>query len=74
MTVTVTVTDSPVVYVEARANVLGMTYGERAILPLSTPELQACISRGLILLVGGDGTVPDPPPVINPVRPCGCGG
>lgn len=60
------------VYVEARANVLGMRYGERAILDESTWELQPCIERGLILLVNGDGTVPDPPPVIR--KPCGCGG
>lgn len=58
-------------YVEARANVLGLRPGERAILPSDTFELQACIAAGLIVLVGPDGTVPDPPPVIK--RPCGCG-
>lgn len=59
------------IYVEARANVLGLRYGERAILPDDTFELVACIQRGLIVMVNGDGTVPDPPPVIK--RPCGCG-
>jgi hypothetical protein len=58
-------------YVEARANVLGMTYGERAILDSATYELLACVQAGLVVLVGEDGTVPDPPPVIK--RPCGCG-
>lgn len=58
-------------YVEARANVLGMTYGERAILDSATFELIPCIQAGLVVLVGEDGTVPDPPPVIK--RPCGCG-
>lgn len=67
-----TILDPPkMLYVEARANVLGMRYGERAILPSDTFELAPCIERGLILLVNGDGTVPDPPPVIK--RPCGCG-
>ena len=58
-------------YVEARANVLGMRPGERAILPDTTFELSACVQAGLVVLVNGDGTVPDPPPVIK--RPCGCG-
>lgn len=64
-------TTADLIYVEARANVLGMRYGERAALPMDTFELQACISAGLIALVGEDGTVPDPLPA--PRRPCGCG-
>lgn len=60
------------IYVEARANVLGLIYGERAILDEDTWELMACVQSGLIVLVGDDGTVPDPPPVLR--KPCGCGG
>lgn len=61
----------PELYVQAAANVLGLRVGERAILPDTTYELMACIQAGLILLVGEDGTVPEPRPEIR--RPCGCG-
>jgi hypothetical protein len=58
-------------WVEARANVLGLRYGERAIIPANTPELAECIAMRLIVLVGEDGSVPDPRP---PARSGGCGG
>lgn len=62
------------VWVEARANVLGLGYGERAFLPVDFPELSECLMLGFVVRVADDGTVPDPLPV--PVhRGCGgCGG
>jgi hypothetical protein len=66
------VTGERMVYVQANASVLGLRPGERAVLPWSMFELAACVQAGLISLIGPDGEVPDPPPVIK--RPCGCGG
>jgi hypothetical protein len=61
-------------WVEARANVLGLRYGERAYLPTDTFELAECLSMGLVVRVAEDGTVPDPLPRTVHGGCGGCGG
>lgn len=59
------------IYVEARANVLDLYWQQRAFLPLDTPELAACLERGLVVEVQADGTTKELPPPSPATRCCG---
>lgn len=63
------------IYVEARANLsLGGTsvyWQQRIMLPADTPELAACLERGLVVEVQPDGTTKELPPPSPSTRCCG---
>lgn len=72
-------TDGPItgsgvemVEVVAHHNVLNMRYGDRAFLPIDTPELHVLIERGLLhLVVDGEEQLP---PATDPAQGARCCG
>lgn len=60
--------------VQAQAFVLGLAYGEIAVLPIDTRDLDACLSKGLVVALDENGQPIDPPaPVFERKGGCGCG-
>jgi hypothetical protein len=60
------------VRVQAQAFVLGLAYGEIAELPVGTRDLDACLSKGLVVALDVDGKQIAPPAAVFD-RPGGCG-
>jgi hypothetical protein len=60
----------PLILVEAKANVLGLAYGERGTFPENHPEVLELLSRGVLVDVNRGERVTTP---VQPKRPCGCG-
>lgn len=60
--------------VQAQAYVLGLAWGEIAELPIDTHELDACLSKGLVVALDVDGQpMQAPAPVFERRGGCGCG-
>lgn len=58
--------------VQAQAFVLGLAYGEIATLPVDTRDLDACLSKRLVVALDVNGEQIEPPAAVFD-RPGGCG-
>lgn len=67
-----TTTETDVVRVKARGNVLGLVVGQIAEMPSNYPELADCLLLGTVVRLDAEGNEIDPPEG-PPRRPCGCG-
>lgn len=60
------------VEVVAVHNVLGLRYGDRAFLPVDTPELAECLALDFVrLVVDGEEQVPEQAMTVSQIKCCG---